>query len=72
VGTAILSYNGAISFGVSADQASVPDPGPLARGSADGVAQLVDLARQQSKKAKAPARATAASRSRPKNQESGT
>jgi hypothetical protein len=49
VGTAILSYNGTISFGVSADQGSVPDPSPLASGSAAGVAELVALARTNAK-----------------------
>jgi WS/DGAT/MGAT family acyltransferase len=70
VGIAILSYDGTISFGVSADQGSVPDPGPLARGSAAGVAELLALARPRSKQAKSSA--SAPSRSRPKKQESGS
>jgi WS/DGAT/MGAT family acyltransferase len=46
VGTAILSYDGQVAFGVTADQGSVPDPSPLALGAAAGVRELVALAQR--------------------------
>lgn len=44
VGTAILSYNGRITFGVTGDYDSVPDVGILADGIADGIAELCAVA----------------------------
>ncbi len=46
VGTAILSYNGRLSFGVTGDYDSVPDVGVLATGIVNGVAELRHLAGQ--------------------------
>jgi diacylglycerol O-acyltransferase len=40
VGTAILSYNGRLSFGVTGDYATMPDIGVLATGAASGIAEL--------------------------------
>ena len=46
VGTAILSYNGRLSFGVTGDYDTVPDVGVLAAGIVDGVEELRCLAIQ--------------------------
>jgi diacylglycerol O-acyltransferase len=45
VGLAILSYNGGVGFGVTADSDSVHDAGVLARGIEAGVQELLTLAR---------------------------
>ncbi len=45
VGVAIFSYDGGITFGVSADRASTPDVGTLALGIAEGIEELLELAR---------------------------
>jgi WS/DGAT/MGAT family acyltransferase len=45
VGTAILSYNGQLAFGVTGDYDSVPDVDVLATGIVDGVKELGDAAR---------------------------
>ncbi len=44
VGTAILSYNGRLFFGVTGDFGTTPDVGVVATGAADGIAELADLA----------------------------
>jgi WS/DGAT/MGAT family acyltransferase len=44
VGTAILSYNGRLAFGVTGDYDTVPDVGVLAAGIVDGVDELRRLA----------------------------
>ena len=44
VGTAILSYNGRLAFGVTGDYDTVPDVGVLAAGIVDGVEELRCLA----------------------------
>jgi diacylglycerol O-acyltransferase len=41
VGTAILSYDGRLFFGVTGDLDSVPDVRVVARGIEDGIAELV-------------------------------
>jgi diacylglycerol O-acyltransferase len=41
VGTAILSYNGQLAFGVTGDFDTAPDVDVLARAIADGVTELV-------------------------------
>jgi WS/DGAT/MGAT family acyltransferase len=46
VGTAILSYNGRLAFGVTGDYDGVPDPEVLANGIVAGVEELHDLAVQ--------------------------
>lgn len=45
VGIAIFSYDGLVTFGVIADAESTPDIGELALGIADGVQELLSLAR---------------------------
>jgi diacylglycerol O-acyltransferase len=47
IGTAILSYNGQLSFGVTGDFDTAPDVDVLARAIADGVAELCDLAARE-------------------------
>jgi diacylglycerol O-acyltransferase / wax synthase len=47
VGTAILSYDGQVSFGVTGDATSVPEVGLVAAGAAAELAELVALARVQ-------------------------
>ena len=42
VGTAILSYNGQLAFGVTGDFDTAPDVDVLARAIADGITELVD------------------------------
>ena len=44
VGTAILSYNGSVFFGVTGDYRTMPDIGILARAAASGIEELHDLA----------------------------
>ena len=44
IGTAILSYNGGLSFGVTGDFDSAPDVGVVATGTASGIAELVEIA----------------------------
>jgi diacylglycerol O-acyltransferase / wax synthase len=44
VGTAIFSYNGALTFGVTADRDSVPEPQILAQGIETGFGELVKAA----------------------------
>jgi hypothetical protein len=44
VGTAILSYNGRLSFGITGDYATVPDVGVLAAATAAGIRELRDRA----------------------------
>jgi len=44
VGTAILSYDGSLHFGVTADYDTVPDAPILARGIEDSIAELRALA----------------------------
>jgi hypothetical protein len=44
VGTAILSYNGMLFFGVTGDYATMPDIGVLAAGAASGIVELRDRA----------------------------
>ena len=45
VGTAILSYNGRLSFGITGDRSSTPDVDVAARAIADEVDRLGDAAR---------------------------
>jgi diacylglycerol O-acyltransferase / wax synthase len=47
VGTAILSYDGTVAFGVTGDASSVPEVAVVADGAADEVAVLLALARQE-------------------------
>jgi hypothetical protein len=44
VGTAILSYNGQLFFGITGDYRTVPEVGLLAETTAAGVADLHDRA----------------------------
>jgi WS/DGAT/MGAT family acyltransferase len=44
VGTAILSYDGRLFFGVTGDEDSVPDVGVVARGIEHGIAELLERA----------------------------
>jgi diacylglycerol O-acyltransferase len=44
VGTAILSYNGRLIFGVTGDYGTVPDVGVLTEETAAGIGDLLDLA----------------------------
>jgi diacylglycerol O-acyltransferase / wax synthase len=44
VGTAILSYNGVLSFGITGDSATAPDVGVLAGAVVDSVGELLDAA----------------------------
>jgi diacylglycerol O-acyltransferase len=44
VGTAILSYNGSVFFGVTGDYRTMPDIGVLARDAASGIEELHDIA----------------------------
>jgi WS/DGAT/MGAT family acyltransferase len=46
IGVAIFSYRGAVTFGITADYASVPDIDRLAQGIADSLAELVKAAEQ--------------------------
>ena len=66
VGTAILSYNGTVSFGVTGDYGTTPEVDVVARGAARAVQELTDRvvgptrapakpARKAAKKAKGPA-----------------
>ena len=45
IGTAILSYNGWLCFGITGDLATAPDAGIVARGIVDGIDELVSAAR---------------------------
>jgi WS/DGAT/MGAT family acyltransferase len=47
VGTAILSYNGNVSFGVTGDYETMPDVGVLATAAASGIGELRDRALEQ-------------------------
>ena len=60
VGTAILSYNGRISFGVTADLDSVPDPSTLA----DAIPAELDRLTRLAERTLAGAKASTARRSR--------
>jgi diacylglycerol O-acyltransferase len=53
VGTAILSYAGRLTFGVTTDPDRIPDPGRLARGIEAGIAELLEVAREASRIASA-------------------
>jgi hypothetical protein len=44
VGTAILSYDGALIFGITGDYNSVPEVGVVARETAAGIGELHDRA----------------------------
>ena len=44
VGTAILSYNGRLFFGITGDYRTVPDVGLLAEATAAGIADLHERA----------------------------
>jgi diacylglycerol O-acyltransferase len=44
IGTAILSYNGRLFFGITGDYDTAPDVEVVARGTAEAIAQLLDLA----------------------------
>ena len=44
IGTAVLTYDGKVAFGVTGDYDTAPDVGVLARGIEDAVAELVKLA----------------------------
>ena len=45
IGTAILSYNGWLCFGITGDLATAADAGIVARGIVDGIDELVAAAR---------------------------
>ena len=45
IGIAVVSYDGEIVFGLSADRASVPDLDVLAGGIEESIAELLELAR---------------------------
>jgi diacylglycerol O-acyltransferase len=47
VGTAILSYNGRVAFGITGDFDTAPDVGTLARGIRSGIKELKKLATRQ-------------------------
>ena len=47
IGTAILSYNGELAFGVTGDFDAGPDVDLLARAIADGIVELRELALRQ-------------------------
>lgn len=48
VDTSLLSYDGALSFGISGDYDSAPDIDVLSAGIEDGLHQLVELADRSS------------------------
>jgi diacylglycerol O-acyltransferase len=60
VSTAILSYNGRLSFGITGDEESAPDVAVLATGTSDCITQLRDRALAGTAKPRARARRTPA------------
>lgn len=60
VGTAILSYAGRLSFGVTSDRDTIQDASVVARGIVQGITELRDLARSQAATAPAGARSSTA------------
>ncbi|MCU0257922.1 MAG: wax ester/triacylglycerol synthase family O-acyltransferase, partial [Solirubrobacteraceae bacterium] len=61
IGIAIYSYDGAITFGITADDDAAPDLQPLCAGIEHGIAELLDEARR--KQGRRRRRATASARS---------
>lgn len=57
IGVAIMSYNGKVGFGVTADWDSVPDIEVLTKGIEDGMRELVDVSRAAAPTAPAGSRA---------------
>lgn len=54
VGTAILSYAGQLSFGITSDYDTIQDASLVARGIVQGLAELLELARGKAGEATAP------------------
>ncbi len=57
VGTAMLSYNGQVAFGVTGDEETVPEVSILAEAAAGGIGELRDLAIGRPPSGRAPDRA---------------
>ncbi|MCU0313525.1 MAG: wax ester/triacylglycerol synthase family O-acyltransferase [Solirubrobacteraceae bacterium] len=64
IGIAIYSYDGAIAFGITADDEAAPDLGPLCGGIERGIADLLEAARHKQAGRSRRRRATGAARER--------